>query len=367
MPSILKRFIPLSYCLAMTAALSLGTSSCSDNEFKVSAEIAGASDSLFVLQRPDFNGRWVTVDSARADASGKFRFAFERPASPEVFRIGLGSRYVYIPVDSTESFDMTGSLKGYPADVKLTGSDAAVLLSRFEREADAMSGKPADSIEKFKREVYAKYIRDGKAGVTSCHVLGRMVDGRPLFNPENPQDAKYFSAVATAFMQYRPEDPRTETLKRTALRAQQARNRALGRQKVIGAASTAIIDISLPDVSGRERALSELTVNGRPTILVFSNMTDANSPAINRSIADVYNRGRVNVYQVCLDSDRNAWREAAIAIPWVCVFDPSGQSSLAAAQYNVSGLPAVFIYNSKGELVSQASSFADLDKKLASL
>lgn len=367
MLSILKRLRILSYYFSTAAVITLYTSACTDNKFKISGEISGATDSLFVLQRPDFNGRWVTVDSVRANNSGKFKFTFDAPASPEVFRVALGSKYVYIPVDSTETFSISGKLSDFPSGINVSGSDAAVLLSRFEREADAMSGKPVDSLENFKRRVYAEYIKDGKASVTSFHVLGKMIDGRPLFNPNNPQDAKYYSAVATAFVEYRPNDPRTESLKQTALKAQQARNRSLGRQKVIKAPTTSIINISLPDVNGRNKELSELTSNGRPTIVVFSNMTDSNSPAINRSIADIYNRGKVNVYQVCLDADRNAWREAAKAIPWVCVYDPSGRSSLAAAQYNVAALPAVYVYNSKGELVSQASSFEDLDKKLANL
>lgn len=50
-----------------------------------------------------------------------------------------------------------------------------------------------------------------------------------------------------------------------------------------------------------------------------------------------------------LDADQYAWRDAAVNLPWVTVFDPEGASSQAAARYNVGALPAFFIYNANGE------------------
>lgn len=354
--------------LTVVAVLaSAGFQSCHDGNFHVDGAIDGAKDSLIVLQRADFSGRWVTVDSARGGDGGSFVFKFEAPATPEIFRVGCGGKYVYLPVDSTERLNVSGTLATLATGAKVSGSEQAERLARFEREAAALKATDEASREAFKRRVFTEYIQDRRADAVSYYVLGKEVGGSPLFSVNNPKDAKYYSAVATAFVQYRPTDPRTEALKQTALKAQQARNRTLGRQTVVQAGQTSSIDIILPDVSGTERSLSQQLGKGRPTVVIFSVMTAKESPAINRLIADIYNKGGVEVYQVCLDSDRTAWREAAKAIPWTCVFDPDGSASAAARAYNVTTLPAAYIYNSRGELVARAESFADLERKLSAM
>ena len=73
--------------------------------------------------------------------------------------------------------------------------------------------------------------------------------------------------------------------------------------------------------------------------------------AFNVLFTRLYDSGRADIYQVCMDADQYAWRQAAKALPWAVVYDPDGLRGINALQYNVGSVPAFFIYNAAGELV----------------
>ena len=64
------------------------------------------------------------------------------------------------------------------------------------------------------------------------------------------------------------------------------------------------------------------------------------------------------------DEAQFEWREAARNLPWINVIDPGNATSNALVEYNVSSLPAVFIYSAEGELVERPESLDDLQRKL---
>lgn len=359
------KLIPSLLCAAALTAL---FGACSDSKFHIDGEIAGAPDASVVLERSDFSGRWVAIDSTHTDKSGVFKFSFAAPASPEIYRLRVGESFAYVPVDSTERISLKASSPSF-AGYKLAGSVAAEQMAAFEAEAATLTAQTPDSVERFKRKVYSGIIQPGQANVMSWHVLTKHVGDRPLFDPESESDAKYYGAVATAFAHYRPNDPRTRLLEAMALDVQRRRADRQGRASVYQAAEASMIDIELPDASGRMRKLSDMTTNGRPTVLIFGIMTAENSPAANREIASLYDRfgSKANFYEVCVDADQIGWRNAVQPLPWTVVLDADGADSRALASYNVDTLPTIFLFNSRGELVSRASSFADAARRLTSL
>ena len=72
----------------------------------------------------------------------------------------------------------------------------------------------------------------------------------------------------------------------------------------------------------------------------------------------------MEIYNVSLDPDRYAWRDAAANLPWTTVYDPEGEYSTTARNYNVTELPAFFVYSPEGELVARASNFEELNAML---
>lgn len=355
------------YCLGvLISLLSIVVVSCGRSEFKIGGELGGASEEAVVLEKSGFNGEWIAIDSTRTDASGKFSIKAPAPDYPEIYRLAVGGSYIYVPVDSAVNIKLTANVKDISATFVLTGTESAEKMTKFERNLAKIMEMPADSLDSFKRNVFTQLIYPGKGDIMSYYILTRVINGQPLYNPESGSDAKYYAAVATAYKHYHPDDPRTPMLEKLALSARKNYNAARGIQNVVEAPAVSMIDMEFPNVDGKMIKLSDVVGKGKPTLVIFSMVAQQESPEVNRAIAALYSKyeQRINFYEVCLDPDIASWREAVKNLPWTAVIDYEGLQSRAALQYNVTTLPAFFMYNAAGELTSRVDTFQDLEKEL---
>lgn len=355
-----------SLIMAVMAVLAAGLSSCSEPKFGVSGEVTGGEGKTLVLEKSDFEGRWVAVDSTRIGGNGKFSIKSDAPASPEIYRLSLGDSFIYLPIDSVENLSVTTTSAEFGRKFSLTGTQQAELLAAFEKELMGIGTPDSTAMASFKRNVYTRYIKDGRGSILSYYVLTKFYDGKPLFDPADPADLKYYSAVATQFANYRPGDPHGKMVEGVALEGMRRQNSARGNKRVVEAEELRVIDVELPDVTGKNVRLSDLTGKGRPVVVVFSMMNTPDSPAFNRELARIYDahRGSLEIYQISFDTGRYEWREAASNLPWTNVIDPDGTASTALLDYNVGSLPAVFLYNASGDLVDRPESLSALEAKL---
>uniref|UniRef100_UPI001959E02A DUF4369 domain-containing protein n=1 Tax=Barnesiella sp. CU968 TaxID=2780099 RepID=UPI001959E02A len=100
-------------------------------KFKVSGEVEGGADRSLVLEKSDFYGRWIPVDSVRIKSSGKFEMESDAPASPEIYRLSLDGKFIYFPVDSIESItvDSPAANFGSPQPARtITGRERKRIL-----------------------------------------------------------------------------------------------------------------------------------------------------------------------------------------------------------------------------------------------
>ncbi len=337
------------------------TTACGEREFKIKGEIANAENETVSIEKSDFNGNWQTLDSTRLSSKGSFSMSLPSPAAPEIYRLRINDNYIYFPVDSTETIAVDGSMPALAVNYSLSGSEQAARMSEFDHElTTAISGK-ADLTD-FKRKVFNKYIRDGKGSLLSYYVLTKTINNQPLYDPEDDNDIKYYTAVATAFKEFRPDDPRVKILEQTAISALRKRNSRIGKQRILTAEKeTSHIEINLPGIDGANKKLSSLLSNGKRTLVVFSLMNHPDAPIINKKLFQLFNNGAINIYQVSLDADQFAWRESATNLPWINVFDPEGDTSTIAGTYNVRRLPAFFLYDASGNLIDRADDLATLD------
>lgn len=352
------------YYLLLVLVAMLGA--CGEAKFKIDGEIYGAEGRNIVLEKSDFAGVWIPVDSAKINNTGSFSISSPSPVSPEIYRLELDGRYVYLPIDSIESLRIETSLQDFGRKFNLSGSPQAEQMANFDMDLMQINDTDSATMARFKRDVYTRYIQEGKGSILSYYVLTKVHNGKPLYNPEDKEDAKYYAAVATQFDNYRPDDPHGCMVKEASIQAMRNRNSALGRKTMIKANEIAMLDIELPDASGKNVKLSDVVGRGKPVVLIFSMMNESESPSFNRELAQIYNskNGAVQFYQISFDTDHYAWRDAAANLPWINVIDPAGMSSNALIDYNVGSLPAVFLYDSAGELSARPESLEDLKKQL---
>lgn len=364
---LMKIFLRYVALFALTGVL-FSLASCGEDKFEVEGMLDGADAAgrSIVLEKSDFQGRWVAVDSTRSDDMGHFSISRIAPAAPEIFRIALDGKYIYFPVDSTETLTVKASARDFDSSFEISGSEQAKALADFEKSLISLPANASEpQLEDFRRSTFTSYISPWMGRVLSYYVLTKVRGDKPIFDATRPGDAKYFAAVATGYQQHSPSDPRTPLLEQTARNAMKSRNAAKGVRQVIEADETQIIDISLPDEEGKVTQLSSVTGKGVPTVLMFSLMNHPDSPEVNRRMAALFRRGGLQIYHVSLDSDQFEWREGARNLPWTTVYDAAGNASTVLASYNVSSLPTFFIYDRTGNLSARAESISDLEKKLA--
>ena len=340
--------------------------SCSNNKFKIKGEIYGGEDKSIILEKSDFQGRWIPIDSTHINKNGGFAFSFPSPVAPEIYRLTLNNRFIYIPVDSTETITLTSSYDKFGQDFSLSGSKNAEMMEKFEKQLHSSNTTNPDSLTQFKRSVYSNYMKDFPGSILSFYILTKTIDGIPLYNPNDKTDGKYFAAVATGYKSARPDDPHTALLENTALNAIKQKNSEAGKYQTLEAQEISLIDIDLPDETGKNIKLSDIVGKGKPVVVIFSLLNHQDSPELNMSLAQIYKKkdGNIEFYNVSLDQDQYAWREAARNLPWITVYSPGEASSADAVRYNVFQVPSFYIYDANGELKSRPMTIEELNKSI---
>lgn len=349
---------------ASIAAIALA-GGCGDKGFKIEGELAESNGDKILLEKADFSGYWTIVDSTRTDSKGKFKFTQPQQSGPEIFRLSLDDRYIYLPVDSTETLTVTSSKQNFGHDFTVTGSDQATRMAQFEKDLIAFVPyfDNADSVKNFKKHVYNNYMHDGRGNVMSYYILTKTIGNKPLFDPTT-EDFRYIMAVANSFQQFRPNDTHTPLLLNLAKAAQRHHNDRNGLHTVINAEEIKVLEIALNDENGNEKKLTDLVGKGKPVVVAFTLMRDGATPEINRQLAELYNSGRIDIYNVSPDRDQYGWRESASNLPWTTVLDPSAGQDKVFLEYNVGQLPTFFIYDAGGDLIARCLSVKEIRENL---
>ncbi|MCM1490754.1 MAG: DUF4369 domain-containing protein [Muribaculum sp.] len=351
--------------MAASIFLIVAAGGCGEKGFKIEGQVSNSDNDKVLLEKADYAGYWTIVDSTRTDGSGKFKFSQPQQSGPEIFRLSMDDKYIYLPIDSTETLKVATTKKDFGHDFEVSGTEQAVKMAKFEKDLMAFSPyiDNADSAAGFKKRVYSEYLQDARGAVISYYILTKTIGNKALYDPTT-SDYKYIQAVANSYNQFNPNDAHAPFLLELAKAARVHHNDLNGVKTVIEAEEVKMLEIELNDENGKPRKLSELVGKGKPVIVAFTLMRDGVTPEINRQLAELYNAGRVDIYNVSPDRDQYGWKSAAANLPWVTVLDPSAGQDKVFIQYNVGELPTFFLYNAAGELTARGASVNEIRKQL---
>jgi len=102
--------------------------------------------------------------------------------------------------------------------------------------------------------------------------------------------------------------------------------------------------------------------------LEFCTLLAQGSPEHNMLLAKVYEKFKdkgFQIFQISLDTDEHAWKNAAVNLPWISVRDPQSVYSENVNWYNVETLPTGFIMDENGEIVSRITDYKNLETDIA--
>ncbi len=341
---------------------------CDGNKFKVEGTIDGASDTTQLVLEQSSNGEWLIIDSVKVDKNGNFSVAAPAPEVPNIYQLRVGNQSICFPIDSLDHLTIRAKMPNFATDYTIEGSDHAAQVMKIDKEALQFAGGKGTPAElQAWKDGLARQIAADPSGIVAYYTINKYIDGKPLFDPMNDNDLRFIGAVANAFNSFRPDDPRTDYLVNLLLDGQRRRRATTAASDTVFADVTSIIDIKLQDYHGKEYSLTDVAAKNRVVLLDFTAYVTDIAPQLNKLLNDIYqayhNKG-LAIYQVSLDADNVAWRQAAQNLPWITVYEPNGINSQTVGVYNVTGIPTTFIIRN-GEIVERVEDASLLKSAVA--
>ena len=357
-------------CLAAVLALC----SCSGKKAGINIKVTGASESDLILSVLNIN-KVDVVDTLKTDAAGKASIKIDLPyQSPNFYYISYNgvqlASLLLSPGDRAKvEVDSNGK------NLKVKGSKESELLQtvnaqidKSQKSFDSLSVQmiacseigDVESVQRIRYELGRLYVSQKQAAikhlVTNPHSFTNIRNLYRQFNENFPMfaditDGVYFKQLADSLKADYPLSPYVKALEKEAAAAfneMELSNRIKDADQIL------YPEIAAPDTKSQIRRLSSLA--GKPFILLFWDPSKNEQKMFNAELEQIYNqfKGRgLEIYSVCITSDKAYWNSIVSIFPWINVCDGMGVNSPALVAYNISTLPTLFIFNKKGEIAAR--------------
>lgn len=375
-----------------SVAILLALSGCKDESgmFHVEGTVKGAAGKTIYLESITLSEGIASLDSAKLDQDGEYRFAHaDTTACPELYRLRIENQIVNFAIDSTETVTINAEWPNMAFNYSVEGSGASdtirILsqrLANLEREMMKMAENRDYTLDErdenirqmirlYKDSVKIQFIQNHYESASSYFALFQSLRGMMLWNMDTDQsDVRWASAVANAWNTKWPGTLRAQNLLNIVLRGRkqthtQSVNLKIDESKIH---ESGIIDMSYPDINGKERRLSDL--KGKVVMLDFTAYSGETSRQRILEMRDLYkkyhDRG-LEIYQVSVDGNVHFWKTACQELPWVCVYCAEGLYSDMIRLYNVQRLPSYFLIDRDNNLVGRDAFIEDINKAIEAL
>ena len=324
-------------------------SACHRNDFTVTGNVSDAEGKTLYFEATQID-KIVTLDSIKLKSDGKFTFYAPKTEFPEFYRLRLDSSYIHFAIDSTETvtFQTSGksftdySVEGAEENKQIQEVSKAGSLLKNEVEKILSNTGTSDSIrianakrllnalDQYKKTTLPIIYGNPKSKAAYFAIF-QQVNGNIIFDPFDKEDSKAIRAVANAYDVYYKGSHRAKQLYNMAIASLQAERQLKQPTLLEQAKEASLIDISLPDIKGKQQKLSDL--KGKVVLLDFTAYQTDYSPEYNILLAKIYKQFRdkgFEIYQVSLDNNENFWKVSASNLPWICVRDEASIYSTVA-------------------------------------
>lgn len=377
--------------LLVTVAAAL-LASCSSNESAViDLNVPGAGNKEVVLSKLQGNGVGV-VDTLKLNANGTAKGKVEvKSDNPDFFYLSYnqkrlaslilkGGDKVKVTVDTLgKGLEISGSdessrlafveKKIYDATVTFDSLSLEIVNALDAKDAVRMNELQVELSKffvKYKRSALVEMMKEPASLANITLLYQKFNDDLTVFG--DVHDLVYFRSIYDSLKVVYPNSMYVRGLKDEVDKYQKAFE---FNNKLTLAGETAFPEISMPDINGQTRKLSELS--GKPFILFFWTSTLDGQKMFNHELKELYakyNPKGLEIYQVSADVDKTQWATVVKeqALPWINVCDGRGTASVALNTYAVAQLPTMMVFDKEGNVVAKnIFDKAKLDRELARL
>lgn len=369
-------------------AIAVAFASCDNNKFTIRGNVADAEGQVLYLETLATDGKAI-LDSVKLDKKGAFEFKQAAPQYPEFYQLRLNESVVHFAIDSTETLSFSAKAADFANGYELSGSDECVKMrivadesAKLKRRINELSqaiSTQSDQVETLRAqavadlEAYKKKMLDlvleNPASATAYYIVFQEINGDKIFTPYDLSDRRLIAAVATGFDVRYPDSPRSKQLKDMTLAAIAAQRAAQQKVPEIEAQAASFLEVELYDLRGRKQTLSQAVNANRLVLLDFTSYQTDYSPAYNMKLAELYkkyNSKGLEIYQISIDTDEQAWKVAADNLPWICVRDPQSLYSHNVSMYNVTSLPTCFVIDRNEGILKRIEKADEIERAVQS-
>jgi thiol-disulfide isomerase/thioredoxin len=363
-------------------------SSCKkDNHFTISGKISHAEGDTIYLEELLVSST-KPIAKEKIDEKGEFEFK-GKTSIPTFYLLKLPvNKIIILLVDSVDHVFIEADAANFGKEYNVQGSLGSIQikeltenLNRTEHKLDSLrqlsnlyQGNPDyENLKvKWNQEYFAiieeqtkfstNFVMKNAFSMASVFALYQKYKDQSLVIG----DLQTMRTAASALHAVYPKSNHVKALYENALLI--LRNeKAAQMKKFIEEEGINSPDIVLPDVNGKDIALSSL--QGKVVLLQFWAAEDEGSRLLNPLLVDVYQKYKqrgLEIYQVNVGSNRSEWIDAIDKdkLKWINVGDLEG-STQARLSYNIQAIPFNYILDKEGKIVGKNLTGPELDKALA--
>jgi thiol-disulfide isomerase/thioredoxin len=363
-------------------------SSCrKSNEFSISGKITHAEGDTIYLEEL-LVSKSVPYSKVKIDKNGEFKFK-GNVSIPTYYLLKLSdNNFITLLIDSIDNVFIEADEANFGKEYNVQGSLGSIQikeltenLNRTEYKLDSLrqlhnlyrSSPGYDSLDVEWNQEYAALIEE-QSKFSTNFVLNNpfsMASVFALYQKYRDQsyvirDLQTMRTAASALNAIYPNSNLVKALYENTLQYLRE-EKAAKMQKFIEEEGINSPDIVLPDLKGKEIALSSL--RGKVVLLHFWAAEDEGSRLLNPLLVDAYQKYKakgLEIYQVNIGRNRSEWIDAVDKdnLKWINVGDLEG-SNKAQLSYNIQSIPYNYLLDKEGKILAKNLTGSELDKALA--
>jgi len=332
-------------------------------------------------------------DTVQLDANGQFSFK-HKISQPTFYSLTVNDKPVTLLAHPGEKIVISGDAHHLPLTYSVNGSSDSrnIQLLNQRLEHTVFVGDTLERTLKLyegnrnyvniQRQFQLNYLnevdslraynirfmeKNPKSLVVIYALYQQLGQNNYLFSEE--EDIRYFRKADSAFYRRYPKVPYVNTLHSNVIRMNEQYN-TLMLNRMLSMLGQDAPEIALPAPDGRIMNLS--ATRGKYVLIDFWASWSAPCRTENINLLNMYHQYRdkgFEVYQVSLDQSKSSWERAIKedGLPWINVSDLKFWDSDAVKRYGVETIPANFLVDRDGTIITKNLKGDVLEKKLSEL
>lgn len=375
-------------------ALVLIFSGCNDkSKIYINGVIKDTKEKYIYINRLDVDTP-ILIDSAKIAKNGSFTIKF-KATGPEFYQLGFSkSNFITLLPEPGEKINLTFDSKNLFENYTVKGSEGSLKLQILDlsladtkRKLDSLktlyskaSNEPGfdvrkpvlegqfSDIIKAQRKKNIEFIINNVNSLASIKALYQKIDP-DTYVLYDQHDLQYLKIVTDSLSRHYPNSKEVQAL---------GRDFAKEMNEIYASQIRAIaknlpptkLDPVLKDINGKRVALSSL--KGKYVLLTFWSFRSKECIEENLQLKELYklySKKGFEIYQINIDDSEEGWKAAVKydELPWISTREDDPKNLKVAVLFNVTTLPANYLFDKESTIVNTNLHGRDLQLKLDQL